>query len=83
MWRVNDRWKIQIKDLNHEPSILCAEPEFEKLTEFVMDAVNELRRKCAIAEEHMIFGSSPTETLIRIRDFCAGEIERRAKGAQP
>ncbi len=72
------RWKFEIKDLNNEPTILVGKPE-EEMIKFVDDAVRELSRRCAIAEEQMIFKSSPTETLIRVRDFCEQEIKRRAE----
>jgi hypothetical protein len=76
---MSDRWKLQIMNLEGEEAVLKAEPIPTVMTDFVAEAVKELTRRCAIAEEQMIFGSSPTETLIRIRDFCDAEIKSRSQ----
>lgn len=72
-----DRWKIEIKDLNGDLTILHAEPSAEIMAEFVTEATRELNRRILMAEEQMILGSSSTEVLTRIRNFCEIEIERR------
>lgn len=70
-------WKFSKQNLDGKFLIL-AEPVMEEMQDFIGYAANELTRRCALAEEQMIFEASPTHVLERIRDFCDGELKKRA-----
>lgn len=67
---MSDRWKIEIVDINAQPTILRACPNVEVMTDYVQKTIDELNRRLLMAEEQMIFESSPDSTLERIRDVC-------------
>ncbi len=67
---MNSRWKLEIKGLNQEPTLLHAEPIPDIMTDYVKTATDELARRCALSEEQMIFESSADFVLERIRDVC-------------
>ncbi len=73
----NDRWQIQIKNLNGDTSILEAIPNDEILTKYVNEAVTKLQERIALAEEMLIFGNCTTDVLERIRDYCDKLIKKR------
>lgn len=78
----NTRWHLRLKDIETLSPTVSAEPIPDVMSEFITDAVDELRRRIMLAEERMIFEASPDDALKRIRDVCdeilASRIEDKA-----
>lgn len=70
------RWSFTFQDNNGGNFETIAQPT-TAMGEYIIGSIDQLRERCLIAEERMIFCGSDDETLERIKLFCGYELERR------
>lgn len=68
------RWKMTLEDNLTKYKVT---PMEEEMCDFVMEGVELLQKKCALAEERMIFESSSDEVLGRIIRVCTEIMAER------